>query len=113
MDKATGRGETRSQQRTMKQSERGSLSPRRQKGSQGRGGGHGGRGTPRTPPCASRRSMRLADQEEKIREQTMKKEEQATNPFALLWMDEEEELEDEEMEEKINEMQVASPQWSL
>lgn len=42
--------------------------------------------------------MRLADQEEKIHEQTMEKEEQATNPFALLWMDEEEELEDEEME---------------
>jgi hypothetical protein len=42
----------------------------------------------------------------------MEKEEQATNPFAILCMDEEEESEDEEMEEKIHEMQVASPQRS-
>ena len=112
MDKATGRGEIRGQQRTMKQSERGSESLRRQKGLQGRGG-RGGRGPPRTPPRATRRSERLVDQEEKIREQMMvEKEEQATNPFAILQMDEEEESEDEEMEEKIDEMQVASPQRS-
>ena len=105
MDKATGRGEIRGQQRTMKQSERGSESLRRQKGLQGRGG-RGGRGPPRTP----RRSERLVDQEEKIREQMMvEKEEQATNPFAILQIDEEEELEDEEMEEKLEEMQVVSP----
>jgi hypothetical protein len=42
----------------------------------------------------------------------MQTEEQATNPFAILRMDEEEESEDEEMEEKIYEMQVASPQRS-
>jgi hypothetical protein len=42
----------------------------------------------------------------------VEKEEQATNPFAILQMDEEEESEDEEMEEKIDEMQVASPQRS-
>ena len=112
MDKATGRGEIRGQQRTMKQSERGSESLRRQQGLQGRGG-RGGRGLSSTPPRAKRRSARLVDQEEKIIEQVMKeKEEQATNPFAILRMDEEEESEDEEMEEKIDEMQVASPQRS-
>jgi hypothetical protein len=99
MDKATGRGEIRGQQRTMKQSERGSESLRRQKGLQGRGG----RGPPRTPPRATRRSERLVDQEEKIREQMMvEKEEQATNPFAILQMDKEEESEDEEMEESLS-----------
>ena len=112
MDKATGRGEIRGQQRTMKQSERGSESLRRQQGSQGRGG-RGGRGSSRTPPRVTRRSARLVDQEEKISEQVMmEKEEQATNPFAILRMDEDEESEDEEMEEKIYEMQVASPQRS-
>jgi hypothetical protein len=96
MDKATGRGEIRDQQRTMKQSERGSKSLRRQKGLQGCGG-HGGRGPPWTPPRATRRSERLVDQEEKIREQMMvEKEEQATNPFAILQMDEEEESEDKD-----------------
>ena len=113
MDKATGRGEIRGQQRTMKQSKRGNESLRRQKGLQGCGG-RGGRGLPRTPPRATRRSERLVDQEEKIREQMMveKDEQQATNPFAILQMDEEEESEDEEMEEKIDKMQVASPQRS-
>ena len=112
MDKATGRGEIRGQQRTMKQSERGSESLRRQQGSQGRRG-RGGRGPLRTLPRAKRRSARLVDQEEKISEQVMKeKEEQATNPFAILRMDEEEESEDEEMKEKIDEMLVASPQRS-
>ena len=102
MDKATGRGEIRGQQRTMKQSERGSESLRRQKGLQGRGG-RGGRGPPRTPPRATRRSERLVDQEEKTHEQMMvEKEEQATNPFAILQMDEEEESEDEEMEESLS-----------
>ena len=102
MDKATGRGEIRGQQRTMKQSERGSESLRRQKGLQGRGG-RGGRGPPRTPPRAMRRSERLVDQEQKIREQMMvEKKEQATNPFAILQMDEEEESEDEEMEESLS-----------
>ena len=48
MDKATGRGEIRGQSRITKQSERSSVSPRRQKGSQGHGG-RGGRGPPRTP----------------------------------------------------------------
>jgi len=53
------------------------------------------------------------DQEEKLREQVMmEKEEQATNPFEILRMDEEEESEDEEMEEKIDDMQVSSPQQS-
>jgi hypothetical protein len=112
MDKATGRGEIRGQPRTMKQSERGSESLRRQKGVQGRGG-RGGRGLPRTLPHGMRRSERLVDQEEKIREQVMvEKEKQATNPFAILQMDEEEESEDKEMGEKIDEMQVASPQRS-
>jgi hypothetical protein len=112
MDKATGRGEISGQQRTMKQSERGSESARRQKGSQGRGG-RGGRGPPWTPPHVTRRSERLVDQEEKIRERmVVEKEEQETNPFAILQMDEEEESEDEEMEEKINKMQVASLQRS-
>jgi hypothetical protein len=107
-----GRGEIRGQQRTMKQLERGSESLRRQKGSQGCGG-RGGRGPQRTPPRTTRRSARLVDQEEKTHEQAMMQtEEQATNPFAILCMDEEEESEDEEMEEKIDEMQVASPQRS-
>ena len=37
----------------------------------------------------------------------VEKEERATNPFAILQMDEEEESEDKEMGEKIDEMQVA------
>jgi hypothetical protein len=112
MDKAMGRGEIRGQQKTMKQSERGNESLRRQKGLQGCGG-CGGRGPPWTPPRAMQRSERLVDQEEKIREQmVVEKEEPATNPFAILQMDKEEESEDEEMEEKIDEMQVTSPQWS-
>ena len=112
MEKATGRGEIRGQQRTMKQLERGSEVLRRQKGSQGRGG-RGGRSPSTTLSASTRRSARLVDQEEKLREQVMmEKEEQATNPFEILRMDEEEESEDEEMEEKVDEMQVASPQRS-
>jgi hypothetical protein len=79
-----GRGEIRGQQKTMKQLERGNESLRRQKGLQGHGG-RGGRGPPRTPPRATRRSERLVEQEEKTCEQMMvEKEEQATNPFAIL-----------------------------
>jgi hypothetical protein len=112
MDKATGRGETRDQKKMTKQSGRVGEIARRQKGSQGRGG-RGERGIPWTPPRTYRRSARLVDQEEKTREQmTVEKEEQATNPFAILQMDEEEELEDEEMQEILEEMQAASPSHS-
>jgi hypothetical protein len=39
-------------------------------------------------------------------------EERRTNPYSILELDEEEEPEDEEMEDKVDEMQVASPQRS-
>ena len=108
MDKMTGRGEMKGQTNTTKQSERGSVSPRRQKGLQGRGG-RGGRGL-RTPPHTMLCSTRLSDLAMKSQEQMIVEEEdQVTNPFLILQMDEEEELEDEEMEKKVVEMQVVSP----
>jgi hypothetical protein len=42
----------------------------------------------------------------------MEEEDNANNPFLILQMDEEEELEDAEMEDKVDEMQVASLQRS-
>ena len=90
---------------------RGDMSPRRQKELQGRGG-HGGRGYG-TPPRTPRRSTRLSDQVTKKQEELMMEEEdKANNPFLILQMDEEEESEDEEMEDRVDEMQVASPQRS-
>jgi hypothetical protein len=55
----------------------------------------------------------LSDQATKKQEELMMEEEVKThNPFLILQMDEEEEGEDAEMEDKVDEMQVASPQRS-
>jgi hypothetical protein len=111
MENTTGRGKTRKQSNTKKQSGRGDGSPNRQKGTQGRGG-RGGRGL-KTPPHTARRSARLIDQEIRIQEGLIvQNEERTTNPYSILEMDKEEEPEDEEMEDKIHEMQVVSPQRS-
>ena len=111
MDKPTGRGDMRGQASAGRQSGRGDMSPRRQKESQGRGGcGGWGYGT---PPRSTRWSTRLSDQATKKQEELMmEEEEKANNPFLILQMEEEEESEDEEMEERVDEMQVASPQRS-
>jgi hypothetical protein len=106
MEKTTGRGKTREQLNTMRQSGRGGGSLNRQKGTQGQGG-HGGRGF-KTPPRTARRSARLINQEMRIQEGLIvQNKERTMNPYSILEMDEEEELEDEEMEDKIHEMQVA------
>jgi hypothetical protein len=42
----------------------------------------------------------------------MEEEDKTNNPFFILQMDEEEEVKDAEMEDKVDEMQVASPQRS-
>jgi hypothetical protein len=110
-DKPTGRGDMRGQASAGRQSGRGDMSPRRQKELQGRGQ-RGGWGYG-TPPRTSRRSTRLSDQATKKQEELMMEEEVKThNPFLILQMDEEEEGEDAEMEDKVDEMQVASPQRS-
>ena len=110
-DKPTGRGDMRGQASAGRQPGRGDLSPRRQKESQGRGG-RGGRGYG-SPPRTMRRSTRLSDQATKKQEELMMEEEDKTNnPFFILQMDEEEEVKDAEMEDKVDEMQVASPQRS-
>ena len=101
----------REQSNTMRQLGRGGGSPNRQKGTQGRGS-HGGRGF-KTPPRMARRSARLIDQETRIQEGLIvQNEDVTTNPYSILEMDEEEEPDDEEMEDKIHEMQVVSPQRS-
>ena len=85
--------------------------PRKQQGVQGRGG-RGGQGLT-TLPRTTRHSMRLSSQTMDSQKQvTVEMEEQETNPFHVLQMDEDEEPEDEEMEEKADEMQVVSPGWS-
>ena len=58
-------------------------------------------------------STRLSDQATKKQEELMMEEEdKANNPFLILQMDEEEESEDEGMEDRADEMQVASLQRS-
>jgi hypothetical protein len=110
-DKPMGRGDMRGQAGAGRQSGRGDMSPRRQKELQERGG-HGGRGYG-TPPQTPRRSTKLSDQATKKQEELMMEEEDnANNPFLILQMDEKEELEDAEMEDKVDEMQVASLQRS-
>jgi hypothetical protein len=111
-DKPTGRGDMREQASVGRQPGRGDLSPRRQKESQGRGG-RGGWGYG-SPPRTMRRSTRLSDQQatKKQEELMMEEEDKTNNPFFILWMDEEEEVKDAEMEDKVDEMQVASPQRS-
>ena len=99
--KVTGRGDKGGGMNNNKKTERGGSSKERRSGSQGRGGGLG------TPPRASRHSTCLnsgiLDKDTQAKEEAAA---QATNPFHVLQMEEDEELEDEETEE-INDMEIS------
>ena len=99
--KVMGRGDKGGSMNNNKKTERGGSSKERRSGSQGRGGGLG------TPPQASRRSTCLnsgiLDKDAQAKEEAAA---QATNPFHVLQMEEDEELEDEETEE-INDMEIS------
>jgi hypothetical protein len=96
MERTMGRGKTREELNATRQLGRGGGPLNRQKGTQGQGG-HGGRGL-KTPPRMARCSARLIDQEMRIQEGLIvQNKERTMNPYSILEMDEEEELEDEEM----------------
>jgi hypothetical protein len=108
MDKETGKGEMSEGSKALKQSGRGGNTSRKQQGTQGRGG-RGGRGLI-TPPRAQRRSTRLNKQEtDKVPLAEVGVELHEKNPFDVLRMEDEEEVEDEEIDE-AEKMQV-SPKW--